>query len=158
MPVKHLLWLSLAVVACSSAAKTDTSVTPTEETGGEDTINTKGMELVKGLAITEIAMFQGPKVTLEKAGARVDSRRAPVVVGRPGMLRVYVAPAEDYDARDVVATLTLEAGGEKKVLTDKKTITAPSTDDNIDSTFNFDLELDMVGPETTYKVDLKTEP
>ncbi len=159
MPAKHFLWLSLAVLACSSAKTVENAQPPADDSGAdEDTISTTGMELAKGLPITEIAMFQGPKVTLEKAGARVDSRRAPVIVGRPGMLRVYVTPAADWAPREVVATLTVEGGGGSKVLSDKKTPTGPSVDDRLDSTFNFEIPLDLIGPDSTFKVDLKTEP
>ena len=155
--MKHLLWLSLAVFACS-AAKVEQNTDPGADAGEDTAINTSGMELVKGLPITEIALFQGPKVSLEKAGARVDSRRAPVIAGRPGVLRVFVAPAGDWAPREVVATLTLEGGSGKKVLSDKKALSGPSVDDVLDSTFNFDIGTDMIAPDTKYSVTLKTEP
>lgn len=158
MTVKPWLLLTLSVIACSAAKTENTTQVPPEETGGEDTaINTTGLELVKGLPITEIAVFQGPKVLIEKDGAKVATRRAPVVAGREGLLRVSVKPAADWAAREVVATLTLESGAGKKVLNDIKTLSGPSTDDNLDSTFNFELG-DLLAPDTTYSVDLKTAP
>ena len=156
--MKPWLLLSLSVIACSSAKKDTATQAPTEETGGEDTaINTSGMELVKGLAITEIAVFQGPKVLIAKDGAKNASRRAPVVAGREGLLRVSVKTAADWAAREVVATLTLQNGAGKKVLNDTKTLSAASSDERLDSTFNFELT-DILTPDTTYSVDLKTEP
>jgi hypothetical protein len=160
-PVKNLLWLSVAVfaVACSAStsAPTGATPTPTEDAGGDAPINTENMELVKGLDITEIAVFQGPKVSLEKAGVRTTTRRAPVVAGRAGILRVYVKPADDWAEREVVATLELNSGGGPQTLTVKKTIVGPSVDDNLDSTINFELPLDLIAIDSSFAVSLKTE-
>lgn len=160
MPVKNFLWLSFAVVAVACSATTTAppggtqNPNPTEDTG---VINTESMELVKGLAITEIAVFQGPKVSLEKAGVRTASRRAPVIAGREGLLRVYVTPAEDWVEREVVATLQLEGGAGAKTLTVKKSVAGPSSDDNLDSTINFELPLDLIAVDSSFSVSLKTE-
>lgn len=163
--MKSLLLLALSfplsTAACSASKIDDTAqVTPGEETGSEEdtAINTSGMELVRGLVITEIAAFQGPKVTLEKDGVKNGARKAPVIAARPGVVRVYVKPAADWAPREVVATLNLESGAGKKVLSDKKTLSAPSIDDDLGTTFNFDIGVDVIAPDTTYSVDLKTEP
>jgi hypothetical protein len=159
MPVKLWYLLGLSLVACS-AGKTSNTAQPAADTGPveEDTINTSGMELVKGLAISEIAMFQGPKVSLEKDGAKISARRAQVISAREGVLRVYVKRAADWAPRDVVATLTLENGAGKKVINDTKAPDQDSIDDILSTTFNFDIEKDVITPDTTFSVDLKTEP
>lgn len=149
-------------VACSSATG-GSDLAPVAPSGddsgtGDETIPTDGLELTKGLAISEIAVFQGPKVSLEVSGAKNATRRAPVVVGREGMLRVYVTPATDWVARDVVATLALTSGGAKKTLTAKMNVAKPSSDAALDSTFNFDLAADAIAADTTYSVSLKTDP
>ncbi len=164
-----LLASIVLVSACSaSEVKVDPSTQPAgDDTGvsgdggapGEDApIPTDGLELTKGLGIKEIAVFQGPKVTIAADGAAVTSRKAPVIVGRPGILRVYVEPAGDWAPREVVATLTLNGGGSTKTLTEKKTVSGASTDQNLDSTFNFQLALDDVAGDTSYSVSLKTAP
>jgi len=161
MPVKNFLWLSVAVVALACTASTTgpsggVIPNPTEDTGGEPPINTDQLELVKGLDITEIALFQGPKVSLEKAGMRNNSRRAPVIARRAGILRVYVKPADDWAEREVVATLKLEGGAEPKTLHVKKVISGPSIDDNLDSTINFDLPMDQIALDSSFAVSLMT--
>lgn len=166
--VASLLASLVIVSACSSTTEVapDQNPLPTDDTGGttsdgavEDApIPTDGLELTKGLAIKEVAVFQGPKVTIASDGAKVTSRKAPVVVGRPGILRVYVEPASDWAAREVVCTLTLTSGGAAKTLTEKKTVSAASTDANLDSTFNFELALDAIAGDTSYSVSLKTAP
>ncbi len=163
MPLKNFLYLSCAVVAvaCSASTSAPTGTynpTPTEDAGADAPINTESMELVKGLAITEVAVFQGPKVSLEKDGVRTTSRRAPVVAGRAGILRVYVQPADDWVEREVVATLRIEGGAGPQTLTVKKSIAGASIDDNLDSTINFDLPLDLIAADSSFSVSLKTEP
>ncbi|MBI2392449.1 MAG: hypothetical protein HYV09_22885 [Deltaproteobacteria bacterium] len=146
--------LAVAAVACSSSAG---SLEPAEDLP-PGVISTRGMELAKGLAIREIALFQGPKVTLMKDGAKNETRPAPVIANRRGLLRVYVTPAEDWTARDVVATLTLSGGLGKKVATAQKAPTGPSTDEDLESTFNFDIDVDQIAFDTAYSVTLKTAP
>jgi hypothetical protein len=124
-------------------------------TGGDAS---DGLEPAKGLPITEIAMFQGPKVSLENAGAKVTTRKAEVIANRPGVLRVYVQPDADWVARDVVATLVLDGAAGKKTFTDTKALSVPSTDGSLGSTFNFDIPADTIAPDTTFSVSLRTNP
>ncbi|MGZ3418506.1 MAG: hypothetical protein ACXVEE_11610 [Polyangiales bacterium] len=125
-----------------------------EDSGGPEAIPTDGLEPTKGLAIKEVAVFQGPKVSLEVDGAKNNSRRAPVVAGRNGLVRVYVTPDGDWVPREVVATLHVG----DKTFGDKKTIGAASTDAKLDSTFNFDLAGDIFAVGAQYSIDLKTAP
>ena len=111
--------------------------------------------LAQGLPITGIALFQGVKVDLVKDAARVDTRNAPVVAARPGMLRVYVAPDDSWTARAVEANLHLTAAdGTTTTLTDTKTIAAASTDADPKSTFDFDLSADAIAPGVSYSVSI----
>src|SRR5688572_27846834 len=77
----------------------------------------------KDLAIKELAVFQGVKVTLEKDGVKPATTRAPVIAGREGLLRVYVAPTAAFVSREIVAELTLE-GATPKVVSAKKIVSA----------------------------------
>src|SRR5687768_3924542 len=63
--------------------------------------------LVTGLGISEVALFQGVKITVAKDGEHVDERKAPVIAGRPGLVRVYVTPEEGWEGREVTAELKL---------------------------------------------------
>lgn len=149
------LAIALVAVACSSSSG---SFEPAEDLP-PGVISTRGMELARGLAISEIALFQGPKVTLMKDGAKNEVRPAPVVANRRGLLRVYVTPAADWVPRDVVATLTLSGGfGKNVVATVQKAPSGPSTDEDLESTFNFDIGVDQIAVDATYAVTLKTAP
>jgi hypothetical protein len=126
----------------------------TEDSGGPEAIPTDGLEPTRGLAIKEVAVLQGPKVSLEIDGAKNNSRRAPVVAGRKGLVRVFVTPDADWVPREVVATLHVG----DKAYGDKKTIGAASTDAKLDSTFNFELAGDVFALGAQYSIDLKTLP
>jgi hypothetical protein len=154
-----LLFVAL-LTACGAAKGSETAPdepagddSGVEDSGGPEAIPTDGLEPTRGLAIIEVAVFQGPKVSLEIDGAKNDSRRAPVIAGRSGLVRVYVTPDADWAPRDVVATLHI---GDKSY-GDKKTISAASTDAKLDSTFNFDLAGEVFAVGAQYSIDLKTD-
>lgn len=114
---------------------------------------------VKDLAIEELAIFQGVKVSLEKDGVKSESKRAPVIAGREALFRVYVAPQDGFVSREVVAELTLEAeGAAPKVFRANKTISAASTDATLGSTINLELPADAIEVGTRYRVRLLTAP
>ncbi|MEO7094873.1 MAG: M66 family metalloprotease, partial [Polyangiales bacterium] len=119
---------------------------------------TTGLEPAKDLNLSEIAVFQGVKVSIEKAGAKVSSRRAPVVAGRIGLVRAYVMPGSTYTAREVTGVLTITTGGVARTYSDKKTLSAASTDATLTSTFNFTLDAASIGTDSTYSVALMTAP
>lgn len=151
------LSLVAVVLACTATTAGPAGGGDPAADAGDDTISTKGMELVKGLPITDIALFQGPKSPLVAAGAKASGRAKPIV-GRPGLLRVYVAPEADWTPREVVATLTLEGGAGKRVFSAQLAPAAASTDAKLDSTFNFEIPADVIAADTAFNVTLKTEP
>jgi hypothetical protein len=109
--------------------------------------------------MTEVAVFQGVKIDVMKAGADVGvaSRNAPVIAKRNALVRVYVNPSSDYTARAITAELTLVdgSGNALDVLKDTKTIHGPSTDASLSSTFNFDVKGDDLPTGGGYAVALR---
>jgi hypothetical protein len=107
--------------------------------------------LATGLTITEVAIFQAVKISLVKQGTRIAQRNAPIVAGRDGLVRVYVAPVAGAATKPVTAVLTLTAldGTVFPALTDTKTLSAASTDAASASTFNF------LVPKTSLPVGVK---
>lgn len=108
------------------------------------------------LEIDEIAVYQGVKVRIAKDGARVDaSGTVHVVAGREGVLRVFVSPKSGFVARELVGRLTLRSEGRDPVVIEvKKTIDGTSSEDDLDSTLNFDLDPAAVSPGVSYKVEI----
>lgn len=155
-------WIALTFAALEAgcggsvdSSETPTTVPPADTDSGPTQVDAPppAPALAQGLPITGIALFQGVKVDLVKNGTRVDTRNAPVVAARPGMLRVYVTPDGSWSPREVEADLQLVAAdGTTTTLMDTKTISAASTDANTKSTFDFDLSAGAVASGVTYSV------
>ncbi|MBK6695559.1 MAG: hypothetical protein IPG50_25605 [Myxococcales bacterium] len=114
-------------------------------------------KLATGLAIAEIALFQGVKVTVAKAGAKA-TRTVPIVAGRDGLVRVYVTPENGYVAKAVRAELHLVSDGKGlPIAVDTKTIAAASSDNAMASTFNFEVPGANLPAGVTFFVQLIDE-
>jgi hypothetical protein len=137
---------------------TDDGTTPDPTTQGDPTSkDAPAPPLVTGLAITDVAFFQAVKVPVVAAGKVVSpsTRNAPVVANRPALVRVYVAPAKGYASTAVTAELRLVDGTTRlPVLKDTKTLTSESTDEDVKSTFNFEVPAESLPPGVTYQVFL----
>jgi len=187
--MKHvLLALPLFVLACSSAdgagaygdigepsgpgvedaGSPSGDSTPPSPSHGEDAAPANetaappkepDLVLVKDLAIEELAIFQGVKVPLEKAGVADEGKKVHVVAGREGLLRVYVAPAAGWSSREVIAELTLKVEGKPdRVLTATKTVTTKSDDADLASTINVELPSGAIEMGAQYQVRLLEKP
>jgi hypothetical protein len=121
----------------------DTSVPPTNA------------PLVDGLSITNIAVLQAVEVTIVKNATPVTGN-APVVVGRPALVRVFVQPTSGWQPHAVTGVLTLTTGGQAHTFTTSLSPSAGgSSDATLTSTFNFDVDAPSIGADTTYLVQLK---
>lgn len=161
--------LAMFTAACSGASGSgdnpgdetgvDPDVAVDPETGIPIDTAPPPAELVKNLSISEISLFQGSKLVLEKAGAPATGQRAKVAAGRAARVRVYVTPGDGWASRDVVGVLTITSGsGTVTTLTDTKTIERASADNAIDSTLNFDVDTGIIDLGATYSVSLRTGP
>ena len=117
------------------------------------------LPLVKGLDIDEVAIFQGVKIDVAKSGAKVAKRNADVIVGRAGIVRVYVTPSSGWSAREVTGKLELVSSSGSTVITSAPTtISSASSDAALTSTINFELPTDAIKADTKYVVSLGTAP
>jgi hypothetical protein len=112
--------------------------------------------LAKGLSISEIAVFQGVKVPVAKAGVKVaaTTRKMPVIAKRDGLVRVYVTPDSTWTPHAVTAELHLVGATPFPILKDTKTISAASSDGVPASTYNFDGPGSSLPTGTKYFVQL----
>lgn len=109
------------------------------------------------VALTLVTVNQGVAVPVVSEGARVPTadRNAQVIVGRPGILRVFVTPDDGFEARDLVAELVLEERGEAQVRRETLRIDAPSLSSDLDSTFVFPLSAEDVTADTHFSVAIR---
>ena len=118
--------------ADGTGTSTDPTAPADPSTQGDPTSkDTPAPPLVAGLAITDVAFFQAVKIPVLTAGKALgkSQRNAPVVAGRPALVRVYVKPGSGYTPSAVTAELRLVSGTTRlPVVTDTQTLTATSTD------------------------------
>lgn len=113
--------------------------------------------LVSNISVSGVAVFQGVQVDVVKDGAFVtrSKRNAPVVVNRPGLIRVYVEPGAGWKSRELTAELRLVSGDEKfPILSETKTIRGASKDEDPRSTFNLEVPAEQLLPNVTFQVAL----
>ncbi len=155
--VSPIVFVALAAIAPGCSAKNSYGDGDPDGAVEEDVLPTDGLELTKGLAVSEVAVMQGPKVIVAKDGAPVSATNSPVIIGRPGAIRVYVRTDPDWVAREVVGKLTLSGAAGSKRYTVKKSVFATSTDDAWDSTFNFVIDPGIIAADTGFSIELLTE-
>jgi Peptidase M66 len=105
----------------------------------------------KDLAL-DIAIFQGVKIPLVTTNKRAEAA-APIVAGRPGVLRVYPKTLPGFLAQSVVAELTLKKGDaqpQRRELT--KVISKSGLDDAPATVFDFELTAEDCAPDVSYSV------
>ena len=171
--MKNRSWLAVSVtvpimgalLGCSSevatAGNTITEEAPPDETGNvEPAEPVKPVSLVAtDLAITEIALFQGVKLSLMKDGAAAKNAYASPVAGRPGLLRVYVKPGKGYHERALTAELTLHSsGGTDAVRLTKMNVNQASTEGAINTTMNFTIAAEDIAQGASFKVRILNPP
>lgn len=111
---------------------------------------------VHDLTVSEIALFQGVKVSLVKDGKAADpASRVAVVAGKSALLRVYVTPTADYARREITGELILRSGTSAPVtFTSTAAISAASQDGDLASTINFSIPDGTITATTNYSVRL----
>jgi len=107
--------------------------------------------LAPGLRISQVALYQTVKIPLYENGTWVASRVAPVVEGKQALLRVFVEPQAGWSSHTVRAVLTLDNGTPKQLTADLAP-TGASSDGQLSSSFNFDLEGADLGANTKLSV------
>lgn len=139
----------------------DDGALPDLSTVGDPTDkNAPAPPLAAGLSITDVAVFQAVKVPVVTAGAAVapSARNAPVIVGRPALVRVYVTPDPAYDGAPVTAELRLVDGTSRlPIVKDTKSIASASTDADVASTFNFEVPAESLPAGVSYQVLLTSK-
>ncbi|HEX3694673.1 MAG TPA: M66 family metalloprotease [Polyangia bacterium] len=115
-------------------------------------------DLVHGLAISDVAIYQAVKVSLVNMGQAVTMTGTPLVRNRQALIRVFVTPAANWTPRPVVARLQwgTGAGASRDAMA---SIAGASADATIGTTFNFNLSAaDLVTPQVQWSLSLLEAP
>lgn len=96
--------------------------------------------LAAGVVVDRVELVQAATVVLMDDGAGIPEA-SPVVAGRPGLLRVYLAHDERPDTRPVDVTLTWTfADGSEQVQTLEDVALTPGGGERLSDTANFELD------------------
>ena len=166
-------WGLVATMAALGACTTEvvrversTDVPATEGSGTEGAAApgasedpaTPAASLLEGVALSGLAVFQGVKVDVVAKGAWVKTRNAPVVAGRPALVRAYVTPSAGWTRRSVTAELRIVGSGAKSpVLRVTKTVSSASTDEAPASAFDFEVPGEVISADATFQIALTGE-
>lgn len=111
--------------------------------------------LASGVSVDQVAVYQGVKVAIVEGGASVGNRNAPVVAGRPGILRVFVQVEAGFRARPLLGRLELRRPNGTSIVKEvQQEIDRGSTDAAFDSTFNLELAAGDLAADTEYSISI----
>jgi hypothetical protein len=114
--------------------------------------------LAQGVTLRQIAVYQTVKIPIMDKGAAVlpSARNADVVVGRAGLVRVFVDVASGFSARSLSARLFIDNGGTVKTYfsDEKPTIRGSSQEEELEGTFQIDLPKDALSAGARYSVEI----
>lgn len=150
--MKHASRLALAsllLLACGSQVVVDENGNPVPTNGAANpgTAAVAPKTPAAKVTIDQVAVFQGVKIPVFAEGERIADRNAPIVAGRPGVIRVYVSPTEGFTPTKIAGELTVkDAEGVVTTFKDSRMLRSVSSDASTASTLNFEL------PATAFKV------
>lgn len=149
-----LLLLPLSIACATPAADVGA---PTVPTGSGTTPTAPAVRpLAGGLSIAKLSVYQGVEAVLWEDGAVPSSLEAPIVVGRPAFVRVFVEPEAGFD-RKVTGILTVRTADGDTVLESNRKVDGPSVDGDLKTTINFDLPGDLVKRTLALSVEIVEE-
>jgi hypothetical protein len=110
--------------------------------------------LAANIRITEVSIYQTVKIPLFKSDAWVPMRNATVVQGKKSLVRAFVAPQSGYAPHALRGLLTLESDGKRVGIASDRMISAASTDENANSTFDFQVDGSLLTGSTQLSVSV----
>ena len=152
----------LTLAACQLAGSADViTIDPTADPGTgttatqPETTATEADRPVVGLDLDYITINQGTDIVLfDKGGDDEEGIQAPIIRQRDGILRVFVDPTNDWEARRVRVQLTVSDNNGEEVLEQVMRVTSKSSIDDLESTFNFELDGNLLTANAKFNVRL----
>lgn len=116
-----------------------------------------------GLLVEAVTINQGIEIPIGLAGEGVGpaDRLGFVAQHRPGLIRGYwVAPPDDWEPREILGRLELSLPDEEPVvLEDTVLIDGPAAIEDLERTFTWELDPELIAPFIEYRVELwETDP
>jgi hypothetical protein len=134
---------------CGSSAATDATPSPAASAVPAAPATTAADQL----SIDEVAVYQAVKTTIVSAGAVVAKPNAPIIAGRPALVRVFVKAIGRTRPKIEGELRVTRAGKPDLVLTDGGRGVLPALDDGLLSqTLNFEIGAEDLTADATFVV------
>ncbi|MBX3227081.1 MAG: hypothetical protein KIT84_35900 [Labilithrix sp.] len=150
MKIRSLAFaLTLLSAACGTEVITRTEQ-PTPDTNSTEPTKT----VAGGVSIDRVSIYQGVEVRLVEDGALTEERNAPILTKRPALVRVHAKRLAGARPPKVSAKLHVKSGGEETVLSAGPRSLGVYVDSDLDTTFNFELDAELVTKDLELSVDV----
>jgi len=108
------------------------------------------------LAIQSVVFNQAVAVELYREDDELEASDVPILLGRPGLMRVHVRPDEAWQQRRVRGEITISSQslGTSVTLEQELEVEAESSSEEFDSTFNFTVVADELAADSRLAVRL----
>ncbi len=143
-----------AITAALFSACISTTTSSDDDDGGTGKTPETAYVGANGVAITEVAIYQGVKRVLAQAGAPVASN-VPLVAGRNALVRAFYTAPPERIGQTVRGRLWLD-GVAEPIETDV-VLTGTSNDRDLNTSANFNVPGELIGATFGYRVELLDE-
>jgi hypothetical protein len=106
------------------------------------------------LSLRSVTVTQTLEVPLMQAGDAIGPafRALPVVAGRRALVRAFVDVTAEFAARPLIGVLDVKTDDKGHALVSKPTISQSSLQDDLTTTFDFDVPAELIRTTTSYRV------
>jgi len=108
------------------------------------------------VTIDRISVYQAVEVDVMDAGSPIagSERNADLVQARDAVFRVFVTLESGWTPREVSVRVQLTTAGTEHTVFTRKTLNVDSEQSDLASTIQVEADGDLIGPDTTYAVEI----
>lgn len=113
-----------------------------------------GAPIPPDLSLRALTISQTLEIPLMRAGAEVPlaGRLAPILTGKRALVRAFVDVVTPFHARQLLGVLDIDTGETTRSLLSERSIDASSTQDDLGSSFVFEVAGDDLTPNASYRM------
>ncbi len=148
------LALVIALVGCGGTGNESSASAPSDAGPADADAAPAYPQIV---TVGKVDVYQAVQVTIAKDGAPVEARNAPLIAKREALFRVSAKVERGWQRKTLKGTLTITSASGSKVLQDSAQVgPLGSTDASLDSTFNFEVDKDVLTKDATYAIEIES--
>jgi hypothetical protein len=111
-------------------------------------------QVAPDVSLRAITLLQSLEIPLMQAGEAVaaSARPAPLIAGKRALARAFVDVSETFTPRTLIGVLDITTGTVPRSLVDKRRIERASTQDDLSSSFDFDVSAEDLSASASYRL------